>query len=220
MRQVYAICLMLGLAGAGAGACGEASAQERNSNPGAAAETAADSAGRSEGVPIERIIAAVSKKTGKKYLIDTRVRGSVEIVGQDISTITYPELLSILQLNGATAVEGNNYVSVVPESIIRQMPLPQVTGKENYPEAQWVTTVIAIKNVPAGTLVPILRPLLPVSGHLAATPCSNMLLMTDSFAKVKLLEKLVASLDVGAPYVPRPCEAEAARPPGNPAAHP
>jgi hypothetical protein len=28
-------------------------------------------------------------------------------------------------------------------------------------------TVIAVKNVPASTLVPILRPLLPVSGHLA-----------------------------------------------------
>jgi type II secretory pathway component GspD/PulD (secretin) len=179
MKQVCAMILLL----CTMGACGEASAQERNLNPGATAENSADSAGRSDGIPIERVIAAVSKKTGKKYLIDTRVHGSVEIVGQDISTITYAELLSILQLNGFTAVEGGNYVSVVPESVIRQMPLPQVTGKENYPEAQWVTTVIAVKNVPASTLVPILRPLLPVAGHLAAAVCSNMLLMTDSFAK-------------------------------------
>jgi type II secretory pathway component GspD/PulD (secretin) len=147
------------------------------------------------------------------------VHGPVQIVGQDISSITYPELLSILLLNGDTAVEGSNYVSVVPESIIRQMPLPQLTGKENYPEAQWVTTVIAIKNVPAGTLVPILRPLMPVAAHLAASVCGNMLLLTDSFAKVKLLEKLVASLDVGAPYVARPCEGESAHPPAG-AAHP
>jgi general secretion pathway protein D len=213
MKQVCAIVLML----CAMGACGEASAQERTLSPSATAENAVDSAGRNDGMPIERIIAAVSRKT---YLIDTRVHGSVEIVGQDISAITYAELLSILQLNGATAVEGSNYVSVIPESVIRQMPLPQVTGKENYPEAQWVTMVIAVKNVPASTLVPILRPLLPVSGHLAAAVCSNMLLMTDSFAKVKLLEKLVASLDVGAPYVPRPCEAEVAHPPGNAGAHP
>ena len=215
MKRVCAMILMLWAIGL----CGEASAQ-RSSSPSATVENAADSAGRSDGIPIERIIAAVSRKTGKKYLIDTRVHGSVGIAGQDISSITYAELLSILQLNGFTAVEGSNYVSVVPESVIRQMPLPQVTGKENYPEAQWVTTVIAIKNVPAASMVPMLRPLLPVSGHLAAAVCSNMLLMTDSFAKVKLLEKLVASLDVGAPYVPRPCEAEAAHPPGNAAAHP
>ena len=217
MRQAYAIVLMLSFAG---GACGVASAQERNAAASAAADIAAESAGRSDGVPIERIIAAVAKKTGKKYLIDARVHGPVEIVGQDISTITYPELLSILQLNGATAVEGSNYVSVVPESIIRQMPLPQVTGKENYPEAQWVTTVIVVKNVPAATLVPILRPLLPISGHLAAAVSSNLLLATDSFAKVKLLEKLVSSLDVGPPYVPRPCEGESGHPSGNAAARP
>jgi type II secretory pathway component GspD/PulD (secretin) len=214
MKRTCAIFLILSLVGL----CAAASAQERNAGQ-SAAESTVDSAGRSDGVPIERIIAAVSKKTGKKYLIDSRVHGPVQIVGQDISSITYPELLSILLLNGDTAVEGSNYVSVVPESIIRQMPLPQLTGKENYPEAQWVTTVIVIKNVPAGTLVPILRPLMPVAAHLAASVCGNMLLLTDSFAKVKLLEKLVASLDVGAPYVPRPCEGESAHSPAG-AAHP
>jgi type II secretory pathway component GspD/PulD (secretin) len=173
MRPGCTIFFMLCLVGA----CGAASAQERNAGPSAAADTSADSTGRADGVPIERIIAAVAKKTGKKYLIDTRVHGPVEIVGQDISTITYPD-------------------------------------------AQWVTTVIAIKNVPAATLVPILRPLLPVSAHLAAAVCSNSLLITDTFAKVRLLEKLVSSLDVGSPYVPRSCEAESAHPPGNPSAHP
>jgi type II secretory pathway component GspD/PulD (secretin) len=213
MRQTYAIVLILSLAAA----WDTAGAQARDAGP-SAAESTAESAGRSDGVPIERIIAAVSKRTGKKYLIDARVHGPVNIVGQDISSITYPELLSILLLNGATAVEGGNYVSVVPESIVRQMPLPQFTGKENYPEAQWVTTVIVVKNMPAATLVPILRPLMPVAAHLAAAVCSNSLLITDSFAKVKLLEKLISSLDVGSPYVSRPCEAEPAHPPGN-AAH-
>ncbi len=215
MRQGYAILLMLCFVGT----CDVASAQGRNAGSSAAADNSADSTGRSDGVPIERVIAAVAKKTGKKYLIDSRVHGSVEIVGQDISTITYPELLSILLLNGATAVEGGNYVSVVPEAIIRQMPLPLVTGKESYPEAQWVTTVIAVKNVPAATLVPILRPLLPTSAHLAAAVCTNSLLVTDSFVKVKLLEKLVLSLDVGSPYVLHSCEAESPHPPGI-AAHP
>ncbi|HEY6619248.1 MAG TPA: hypothetical protein VIY68_06875 [Steroidobacteraceae bacterium] len=212
MRHAYAIVLLMSLLGI----CGEAGAQERSAIQSAAAESAAESAGRSEGVPIERIIAAVAKKTGKKFLIDSRVHGPVQIVGQDISTITYPELLSILQLNGATAVEGGNYVSVVPESIIRQMPLPEFTGKENYPEAQWVTTVIAVRNVPAATLVPILRPLMPVSAHLAAAVCSNLLLATDTFAKLKLLEKLVASLDVGPPFVPHACEGESAHSGGAP----
>jgi type II secretory pathway component GspD/PulD (secretin) len=209
--QVNAFILVLCLLGAG----GAANAQERNVGSGAAADIASESAGRGDGVPIERVIAAVARKTGKKYLIDSRVHGPVQIVGQDISSVSYPELLSILLLVGATAVEGGNYVSVVPESIIRQMPLPMVSGKENYPEAQWVTTVIAVKNVPAASLVPILRPLLPTAAHLAAAVCTNSLLVTDTFVKVKLLEKLIASLDVGSPYAARACEADTAHAAGN-----
>jgi len=68
MKRVCAMILMLWAIGL----CGEASAQ-RSSSPSATVENAADSAGRSDGIPIERIIAAVSRKTGKKYLIDTRV---------------------------------------------------------------------------------------------------------------------------------------------------
>jgi hypothetical protein len=60
---------------------------------------------------------------------------------------------------------------------------------------------------------------LPVSGHLAAVVCSNSLLVTDSFVKVKLVEKLVVALDVGSPYVLRNCEPEPAPAPGT-AAHP
>jgi general secretion pathway protein D len=215
MKQVLSICVAMWLVG---GVSGAACAQERGSAAGAATELA-ESTPRSEGVPIERIIAAVAKKTGKRYLVDARVHGPVEILGQDISAISYSDFLSILQLAGYTAVEGSNYVSVIPQSIVRQMPLPLAMGKDKYPEAQYVTRVIPVKNLPAATLVPTLRPLLPVHGHLAAVICGNTLLMVDSFANVERIEKLVATLDVGKPYVPRPCESEPMPAAGN-AQHP
>ena len=213
MRQAYAIVLMLSLAGA----CDAASAQARSAMP--AAAEGVETAGRTEGVPIEHVIATVAKKTGKKYLVDTRVHGNVEILGQDISAVTYSDLLSILLLSGYTAIEGGNYISVVPITDMRVTPLPLATAKDSYPDAQFVTTVITVKNTMAASLVPILRPLLPSYGHLAAMPCTNQLLIVDNFANVKRIEKLIASLDVGTPYVPHPCQAEAASTQGN-AAHP
>jgi type II secretory pathway component GspD/PulD (secretin) len=209
MRQVYAIVLMLSLAGA----CDVAGAQTRSAT--LAAADGAETAGRSEGVPIEHVIAAVAKKTGKKYLIDSRVHGNVEILGQDIAAITYGDLLSILLLSGYTAIEGSNYISVVPLTDMRVTPLPLAMAKDNYPDAQFVTTVITVKNTMAASLVPILRPLLPTYGHLAATPCTNQLLIVDNFASVKRIEKLITSLDVGTPYVPHPCQAEVSSSQGN-----
>lgn len=211
MRVTCAIVLMLSLTGA----CAVASAQEHDAASSVAADSTAQSAGRSDGVPIEHVIAAVAKKTGKKYLIDPRVHGNIEILGQDIASVTYSDLLSILLANGYTAVEDSNYISVVPVSSIRVMPLPLTTGKESYPDGQFVTLVVTVKNTMAAALVPILRPLLPTYGHLSAMPCTNQLLVVDNFANVKRIEKLIASLDVGSPYVPHSCQGEAASSSGN-----
>ena len=215
MRQLYAIVLMLSLAGA----CPWANAQQRSAVLSAAAESATESPGRSEGVPIERVIAAVAKKTGKKYLIDSRVHGNVEILGQDPAAVTYSDLLAILQLSGYTAVEGNNYISVVPVTESRALPLPLATGKESYADGQFVTMVITVKNTMAAALVPVLRPLLPTYGHLSATPCTNQLVVVDNFASVKRIEKLIAALDVGTPYVAHPCQGEPSSS-GSAATHP
>jgi len=160
MKQGVAMLLVMLMV---AGLSGRAAAQERSSTSSAVADSAPD-ASRSNGVPIERVIAAVAKKTGKKYLVDARVQGNVEILGQDISAVTYSDLLSILLVSGYTAVEGSNYISVVPESIVRALPLPLATGKDTFPDAQFVTAVVPVKNTMASGLVPILRPLMPTHG--------------------------------------------------------
>jgi general secretion pathway protein D len=91
---------------------------------------------------------------------------------------------------------------------VRQQPLRIVTGKESHPDAEYVTKTLTVKNVPAAQLVPILRPLLPQVGHLVAFPCTNMLMIVDTFGNVQRIEKLVQSLDVGGPYTLPKCEGE------------
>jgi type II secretory pathway component GspD/PulD (secretin) len=196
MKSIIAACATASLAAALPG--GVSSAADSTSS-----EAASESS--DAGIPIERIIATVAHKTGKKYLIDPRVRARVQIIGQDPSNITYTDLLSILQLHGFAATEGGGYVRVIPDATIRQWALPQLSSGQTYPDAQFVNYVLPVKNMPAGQLVPILRPLLPQVAQLAANICSNALLMSDSYANVKKIETLVKALDVGTPYKPEPC---------------
>ena len=158
------------------------------------------------GVAIDKVIEVVARKTGKKYALDPRVHAQVQIVGQDLNRLTYPELLTVLQLYGFAAVETGGYVLVVPETNVRNMPLPLVSGKEVYPDSQFVSVVVPVSYGPAGALVPILRPLLPPYAHLAAAICSNSLLMIDTYANVRRIESLIKSLDTGDPYKPAKCE--------------
>lgn len=157
------------------------------------------------GVPIARLVATAAKKTGKKFVIDPRVKGEAVIVGQDPSNISYGDLLTVLHLYNYTAVEFGGYVNVIPEAGVRQL-VPEVTGKESRPDAEFVTKVIVVKSQSAAQMVPILRPMIPQAGHLAAFPCSNRLILVDTFANVQRLQRIIEELDVGEPIKLEKCE--------------
>lgn len=159
-------------------------------------------------VPLERVIAAVAKRTGKKFIVDPRVRAQVMVVGQEATGIDYPTLLSVLQVHGFATVEQGGYVRVIPDANIRQQSLPLVSGKGAYEDSEYVNNIVMLKNVPAAQLVPILRPLLPQHAHLVAMPCKNALLVTDVFASVKRIEQIARALDVGEAYTPPACSGE------------
>jgi len=192
------------------GAANAQSTPERTSSAESASTVSASSARVENGVPISRLIATVAKKTGKKFVVDPQVRGDAEIVGQDAANISYGDLLTILHVYGFTAVEYGGYVNVVPGTDVRHLPVPLVSGRETRPEAEFVSKVITVKNVPATHLVPILRPMLPQVGHLVALPCVNKLLIVDTFGNVQRIQAVVDALDVGEAYKPEKCEAHEA----------
>ncbi|GFE90144.1 secretin N-terminal domain-containing protein [Steroidobacter agaridevorans] len=158
-------------------------------------------------VPITQVIAGTARKTGKKFLVERRVVGDVTVIGLDPDNLDYPTLLSVLELNGFSAVDDGKYVRVVPDANSRQFAGPVLTGGDgSYASAEYVTRILSVKNVPAAMLVPVLRPLVPQNGHLVALPCANKLILADTYANVKRMEKIVSALDAGGePYTPEKC---------------
>jgi general secretion pathway protein D len=158
------------------------------------------------GVPLAKLLDLVAHKTGKKFVVDPRVHADVALFGEDMSRVSYPELLTILEVYGYTAAETGGFTLIVPASTIRVMPLPQLKGKETYPDSQYVTAVIPIASLPAVSLLPSLRPLIPSYGHLTAVVCDNALILIDTYANVRRLQELIKLVDVGRPYTPSRCD--------------
>jgi general secretion pathway protein D len=105
-------------------------------------------------------------------------------------------LLAILRANGFAAFESEGFVNVVPDSNIRfHAPVVQ-TDDASIPADLYVTRVLTTVNVATPQLVPILRPLLPVSAHLAAHADVNKLIVMDRYENVKRISEIVRSLDV------------------------
>ncbi len=144
-----------------------------------------------------QIIEAVSAVTGKNFIVDPRVRAQVTMLSSTPMTpqAFYEAFLSILQVHGFVAVPSGDVVKIVPDANARQLPSVDLPSHVSSTSDEIVTQVIAVKNVSAAQLVPILRPLIPQYGHLAAYPASNMLIISDRAANVSRMVRIIQRID-------------------------
>ncbi|MCH8221021.1 MAG: type II secretion system secretin GspD, partial [Proteobacteria bacterium] len=146
-------------------------------------------------VDIRQIIEAVAEVTGKNFIVDPRVnQQNVTMISQTSMSADafYNAFQSLLQVYGYIAVQSGNFIKILPDANARQVP-GAPSGTDGPDEI--VTRVIRIENVVAAQLVPILRPLIPQYGHLAAYPQSNMLIISDRAANVRRIARIVARID-------------------------
>lgn len=145
---------------------------------------------------ISALIETVSDVTGRNFIVDPRVKAKVNVVSASPMTpdAVYETFLSILQVYGFAAIPAGNAIKIVPENNARQDG-GSASQAGSAPDDEIVTRVVDIENVPAAQLVPILRPLVPQWGHLAAYSPSNMLIISDRAANIRRLERIIREID-------------------------
>ncbi len=146
---------------------------------------------------LSQIIEAVSAVTGKNFIVDPRVRAQVTMLSSTPMSpdAFYEAFLSILQVHGFVAVQSGDVVKIIPDANARQLPANDLPSRVSSTSDEIVTQVIAVKNVSAAQLVPILRPLIPQYGHLAAYPASNMLIISDRASNVSRMARIIERID-------------------------
>ncbi len=144
---------------------------------------------------ITTLIATVSEVTGRNFVVDPRVKGDVTVLSNQSMTPTelYQTFLSVLDVHGFSAIPSGEVTKIIPQINAKQdggFGGSGVVTNENV-----VTKVLHVDNVPADQLVPILRPLVPQYGHLAAYSASNSLVISDREANVERLTQIVRRID-------------------------
>jgi general secretion pathway protein D len=146
---------------------------------------------------IRALISTVSKFTGKNFIIDPRVKAKVTVISAHTLTpeAVYEVFLSVLQVHGYAAVPTGSVIKIVPAVNAKQGPLPLSSATGEYAADELITKIIRLDHVPASQLVPILRPLVPQQGHLAAYNPTNTLIITDHAGNISRLLKIIAGVD-------------------------
>jgi len=146
---------------------------------------------------IPSVIKAVGELTGKNFIIDPRVKGTVIItsarpVPRDQ---VYPILLSALRMQGFSAIEGRGVVKIVPEAEAKQN-YSVTRGKQiNESGDRIITQVYPLQHESAAQLMPVLRPLIGPNNAIAVLPSSNTLVITDYADNVRRLNAVIEAVD-------------------------
>ena len=146
---------------------------------------------------IDSVVKAVGVITGKNFVIDPRVKGTINIVSSKPvpRSLTYQILLSALRLQGFSAVEGAGVVKIIPEADAKQN-FSVTTGKSvGVSGDRIVTQVYPLQYESAVQLVPVLRPLIGPNNTIAAYSNTNTLVITDYADNVKRINKIIDSID-------------------------
>ncbi|MFV2057530.1 MAG: type II secretion system secretin GspD [Thiohalomonadales bacterium] len=150
-----------------------------------------------KGADIKAVITSVADITGKNFIVDPRVKGKATIISKRPMSKgeVYQVFLSVLEVHGYTAVPSGKIIKIIPDADAKHSGMPTVSEEDPGVGDEAVTRVIQIEHVTAAQLVPILRPLVPPQGHLAAYPQSNVLIISDRVRNINRLLSIIKRID-------------------------
>lgn len=150
-----------------------------------------------KGADLGAVISSIAEVTGKNFIVDPRVKGKVTLISNRAMSKgeVYKVFLSILEVHGYTAIPSGKAIKIVPDADAKHSAMPFASSRNSGKGDEAVTRVIEIEHVTAAQLVPILRPLVPPQGHLAAYPQSNVLIISDRAANIARLVKIIKRID-------------------------
>ncbi|HSF21620.1 MAG TPA: type II secretion system secretin GspD [Burkholderiales bacterium] len=149
---------------------------------------------------IEAVVRAISQFTGKVFIVDPRVKGTLNLtIEQPLSPDQALAALSAaLRLQGIVLVESGGVVRVVPEADAKLQGGAVQSGPSVTRGDQLVTQVFRLNYAAAASIVQVLRPLIAPNNTISAYPANNTIVVTDFAENVRRIARIIAAVDTPA----------------------
>ncbi|MCP3953140.1 MAG: hypothetical protein GY697_13120, partial [Desulfobacterales bacterium] len=146
---------------------------------------------------ISALVALVAKVTGENFIVDPRVKGKVTLVsGSSVPVDTlYDIFLSVLGTYNFAALPSGGFTKIIPANLVKQNPTPTITEGELPFNEQEITYIVTLEHASVNEILPILRPLLPPTAHIAPHAGSNTLILTDRANNIRRVVSLIERID-------------------------
>lgn len=146
------------------------------------------------------VVEVLARRLGINYIVDPAVRdGSVTIntYGQLDGDNLLAVLETVLEMNGAAAVQAGEIYHIVPLDNLAQSAGVRVVSGEGLPQdEQFVLNALRPSYTSADQLAAILDPFLGPAAEYSVVPSANTLLLLDSRRNMQRTLELIAMFDV------------------------
>jgi general secretion pathway protein D len=145
---------------------------------------------------IEAVATAIGQMSKRNFLIDPRVKGTVNIVSSRPvpPSAAYDIFLSALRLQGYTAVESDGVVKILPEADAK-LHLNSVSPRSAAEGDRLQTRVYTLKYESASQMLPVLRPIISPNNTIAVYAANNSLVITDYADNLRRIDRIVDAID-------------------------
>ncbi len=143
---------------------------------------------------IEGVVKTLSGYTGRTFVIDPRVKGTINIVSSKLVPpgAVYPALLSALRMAGFAAVETGGITKILPEIEARTYAVP---GAGAATGTILVTRVFLLQNASATLVQPVIRPMIAPNNPVVVYAPGNAIIVTDYADNLRKIEQMINLLD-------------------------
>src|ERR1039457_155786 len=152
------------------------------------------------GAPLEMGVDYLSKAAGFTIVLETEVKGKVDVWNN--RPLTRDEAVAVLDSalnrNGYAAVRNGRTLTIMSRDDAKKRNIPVMPGSN--PEAipktdEMVTQIIPVRYANVAQLLKDLEPLKPSYATLTANDSANALVLTDTRANVRRMVEIVNALD-------------------------
>lgn len=147
-----------------------------------------------ENADIQTVIKAISKLSGKNFVIDPRVKGTVNIVSEKpiSKSESYKVLESALRMQGFATVEADGVIKVLPETDAKTYGMKT---DANGGGDQLITRVFTIDSGSATQISNAIRPMVSPNNSVSVYPNSNAIVVTDYASNMNRIAKVINELN-------------------------
>ena len=146
---------------------------------------------------IGSVLEWLAETSGKRVVIDPRVRGTVTILARDPMTAdeAFRVVIASLGVYGYAAIDQGDVLEIVPAANVRTGATRFLESLDENSADLPVNEVIRLGFLPAEQMASTLKPMMPPQAGIVALPGQNALLITDVASGVKRISRIARELD-------------------------